>query len=55
VGGRIEVPQARQAAAPFGSKLFPKGYCKRLLRTDPLKALVIGGTRVVDARRRVFA
>ena len=27
---------------PFVSKLFPKWHCKRLLRTDPLKALVIG-------------
>ena len=40
---RIEVPQARGAAVPFVSKLFPKWHCKRLLRTDPLKALVIGG------------
>src|SRR5436309_10456217 len=40
---RIEVPQAREAAMPFVSKLFPKWHCKRLLRTDPLKALVIGG------------
>ena len=40
---RIEVPQAREAVAPFVSKLFPKWHCKRLLRTDPLKALVIGG------------
>jgi putative transposase len=40
---RIEVPQARGAVAPFVSKLFPKWHCKRLLRTDPLKALVIGG------------
>jgi hypothetical protein len=40
---RIEIPQARQAAMPFVSKLFPKWHCKRLLRTDPLKALVIGG------------
>jgi transposase-like protein len=40
---RIEVPQARGAALPFVSKLFPKWHCKRLLRTDPLKALVIGG------------
>ena len=40
---RIEIPQARQAAVPFVSKLFPKWHCKRLLRTDPLKALVIGG------------
>ena len=40
---RMEVPQAREAAIPFVSKLFPKWHCKRLLRTDPLKALVIGG------------
>jgi putative transposase len=40
---RIEVPQAREAVMPFVSKLFPKWHCKRLLRTDPLKALVIGG------------
>ncbi len=40
---RIEIPQAREAAIPFVSKLFPKWHCKRLLRTDPLKALVIGG------------
>ena len=39
----IEIPQAREAAAPFVSKLFPKWHCKRLLRTDPLKALIIGG------------
>jgi hypothetical protein len=39
---RIEIPQAREAAVPFVSKLFPKWHCKRLLRTDPLKALVIG-------------
>ena len=40
---RIEVPQARGSVVPFVSKLFPKWHCKRLLRTDPLKALVIGG------------
>jgi putative transposase len=40
---RIEMPQAREAAGPFVSKLFPKWHCKRLLRTDPLKALIIGG------------
>ena len=39
---RIEVPQVRETAIPFVSKLFPKWHCKRLLRTDPLKALVIG-------------
>ncbi len=40
---RIEVPQVREAAMPFVSKLFPKWHCKRLLRTDPLKALIVGG------------
>src|SRR5450755_2435374 len=45
---RIEIPQAREAAMPFVSKLFPKWQCKRLLRTDPLKALVIGGSCVVS-------
>ena len=40
---RIEIPQAREAAMPFVSKLFPKWHCKRLLRPDSLKALVIGG------------
>jgi putative transposase len=40
---RIEIPQVREAAIPFVSKLFPKWHCKRLLGTDPLKALVIGG------------
>src|SRR3984893_9077859 len=40
---RIEIPQVREAAIPFVSKLFPKWHCKRLLRTDPLKALGIGG------------
>jgi transposase-like protein len=40
---RIEIPQVREAAEPFVSKLFPYWHCKRLLRTDPLKALIIGG------------
>jgi transposase-like protein len=40
---RIEISQVREAAMPFVSGLFPKWHCKRLLRTDPLKALVIGG------------
>jgi len=40
---RIEIPQVREAVMPFVSRLFPKWHCKRLLRTDPLKALVIGG------------
>src|ERR1700726_482180 len=39
---RIEIPQVREAAMPFVSKLFPKWHCKRLLRTDPLKALIVG-------------
>jgi putative transposase len=39
---RIEIPQVREAAGPFVSKLFPKWHCKRLLRTDPLKALIVG-------------
>ncbi len=37
----VELPQAREAAEPFTSKLFPRGS-KRLLRTEPLKALVVG-------------
>jgi putative transposase len=36
----VEVPQVRDAAEPFVSKLFPRGT--RLLRTEPLKAMVIG-------------
>jgi transposase-like protein len=40
---RIEIPQVRDTAMPFVSKLFPKWHCKRLLRTDPLRAPVIGG------------
>jgi transposase-like protein len=40
---RIEIPQVREAAVPFVSKLFPYWHCKRLLRTEPLKALIIGG------------
>jgi transposase-like protein len=39
---RIEIPQAREAAKPFVSKLFRRGHTKRLLRTDPLKAMVVG-------------
>jgi putative transposase len=37
----VEVPQLREAAEPFTSKLFPRGG-KRLLTTEPLKAMVIG-------------
>jgi transposase-like protein len=39
---RVEIPQVREAAEPFVSRLFPHGYKKRLLRTEPLKAMVIG-------------
>lgn len=37
----VELPQLREAAEPFTSKLFPRGS-KRLLATEPLKALVVG-------------
>jgi putative transposase len=37
---QIELPQVRQAAEPFVSKLFPRGT--KLLRTEPLRAMVIG-------------
>jgi putative transposase len=36
----VEIPQVREAAEPFVSKLFPRGT--KLLRTEPLRALVIG-------------
>src|ERR1700747_3732531 len=36
----IEIPQVREAAETFASKLFPR--TPQLLRTEPLKALVIG-------------
>jgi transposase-like protein len=36
----VEIPQVRAAAEPFVSALFPRGT--KLLRTEPLKALVIG-------------
>jgi putative transposase len=36
----VEIPQIRQAAEPFVSKLFPRGA--KLLRTEPLRAMVIG-------------
>jgi len=37
---RVEIPQIRQAAEPFVSKLFP--CSTKLLRTEPLRAMVIG-------------
>jgi len=36
----IEIPQVRQAAETFASKLFPR--TPKLVRTEPSKALVIG-------------
>jgi putative transposase len=36
----VEIPQIREAAETFVSKLFPR--TPTLLRTEPLKALVIG-------------
>jgi putative transposase len=36
----VEIPQVRAAAEPFTSRLFPRG--KRMLRTQPLEALVVG-------------
>jgi putative transposase len=37
---QIAIPQVREAAETFASKLFPR--TPKLLRTEPLKALVIG-------------
>jgi putative transposase len=37
---RVEIPQVREAAEPFVSKLFPRGT--KVLRTEPLRAMVIG-------------
>jgi transposase-like protein len=36
----VEIPRVRAAAEPFVSKLFPRGT--KLLRTEPLRAMVIG-------------
>ena len=36
----VAIPQVREAAEPFVSKLFPHGT--KLLRTEPLRAMVIG-------------
>src|SRR5256714_14194841 len=37
---QVEIPKVREAAETFASKLFPRP--QKLLRTEPLKALVIG-------------
>jgi putative transposase len=49
----IEIPQLREAAETFVSKLFPR-ESKRLITTEPLKTLVIGVfvRGPLDARRR---
>jgi Transposase, Mutator family len=39
---RIEIPQVREAAEPFVSKLFPMWHSRRRLRTDPLNAMIVG-------------
>ncbi len=36
----LDIPQVRQAAEPFVARLFPRGA--KLLRTEPLRAMVIG-------------
>jgi putative transposase len=36
----VEIPQVRQAAEPFVSRLFP--CSTKVLRTEPLRAMVIG-------------
>jgi putative transposase len=36
----VEIPQVREAAEPFVSRLFPRGT--KLLRTEPLRAMVVG-------------
>jgi putative transposase len=36
----VQIPQVREAAEPFVSRLFPRGT--KLLRSEPLKAMVIG-------------
>ena len=36
----VEIPQVREAAEPFVSKLFP--HSTKLLRTRPLEAMVVG-------------
>src|SRR5271169_4608974 len=32
---QVQIPQVREAAEPFVSRLFPRGYTRRLLRTEP--------------------
>jgi transposase-like protein len=39
-GLQVEIPQAREAAEPFVSALFP--HSTKLLRTRPLEAMVVG-------------
>ena len=49
----VEIPQVREAAEPFVSKLFPRGT--KLLRTEPLKAMVPADVRSSDGRKRPSA
>jgi len=44
----VEIPQVREAAEPFVSRLFPRGT--KLLRTEPLKAMVIGACSCAACR-----
>jgi transposase-like protein len=37
---QVEIPQVREAAQTFASKLFPR--TPKLLQTEPLKGLVVG-------------
>jgi putative transposase len=37
---QVEIPQVREAAEPFVSRLFPRAT--KVLRTEPLRAMVIG-------------
>src|SRR5215216_6711854 len=48
---QVEIPQIREAAEPFVSKLFP--CSTKVLRTEPLRAMVIGAfVRGLSLRER---
>ena len=49
----VEVPQVREAAEPFVSRLFPRGT--KLLRTEPLLAATSGQQQVSDHRTQMGA
>ena len=46
----VDIPQVRAAAEPFVSKLFP--CSTKVLRTEPLRAMVIGAQRLDVAHRQ---